>query len=358
MLEAIYADAADRGDEQAAPYVMTWVSRIALWKDEWPKGKEYAEAAYEASVSAPGELVFALAPRATVAALAGDVDAAREATEEGLRLAESTGMVSAWFGHQIIRGALELALGDVEAAYRFLAPVPAALERHGYAEPGIFRFHPDLIETLAACGRLGEASELMAELEGIAGRFPRSWAVPAAARCRGLLAAEASDHEEAFAQFDTALERHELLGERFERARTQLLYGVALRRAKRKRAARQALADARAVFEALGAAIWGDRARRGAQAHQRRGARLERPHRDRAPGGRARDRWPVEQADRGRAPHHRANCGVEPDPHLSQARRFLARAAGATRAAVARQRPGDDNAARAPRFLSRRLRPR
>ncbi len=262
VLEAIYSDAADRGDEQAAPYVMTWLSRIALWKDEWPKGKEYAEAAYEASVSAPGELVFALAPRATVAALAGDVDAAREATEEGLRLAESTGMVSAWFGHQIIRGALELALGDVEAAYRFLAPVPAALERHGYAEPGIFRFHPDLIETLAACGRLGEARELMAELEAIAGRFPRSWAVPAAARCRGLLAAEAGDHEEAFAQFDTALERHELLGERFERARTQLLYGVALRRAKRKRAARQALVDAELVFEALGAAIWADRTRR------------------------------------------------------------------------------------------------
>ena len=135
VLEAIYSDAADRGDEQAAPYVMTWLSRIALWKDEWPKGKEYAEAAYEASVSAPGELVFALAPRATVAALTGDVDAAREATEEGLRLAESTGMVSAWFGHQIIRGALELALGDVEAAHRLLAPLPAALERHGYAEP-------------------------------------------------------------------------------------------------------------------------------------------------------------------------------------------------------------------------------
>ena len=102
----------------------------------------------------------------------------------------------------------------------------------------------------------------MAELEAIAGRFPRSWAVPAAARCRGLLAAEAGDHEEAFAQFDSALERHELLGERFEWARTQLLYGVALRRAKRKRAARQALVDAELVFEALGAVIWADRTRR------------------------------------------------------------------------------------------------
>ena len=96
-----------------------------------------------------------------------------------------------WFGHQIIRGALELALGDVEAAHRFLAPLPAALERHGYAEPGIFRFHPDLIETLAACGRLGEAREQMAELEAHRRAVPallggsRSRAVPRAPRRRG-----------------------------------------------------------------------------------------------------------------------------------------------------------------------------
>ena len=37
---------------------------------------------------------------------------------------------------------------------------------------------------------------------------------------------------------------------------------MALRRAKRKRAARQALVDAELVFEALGAVIWADRARR------------------------------------------------------------------------------------------------
>src|SRR5262249_26978254 len=130
-----------------------------------------------------------------------------------------------------------------------------------YEEQGIFRFHPDLIETLAARGQLDEAAERLAELEAIAGRFPRSWAVPAASRCRGLLAAEAGDHDEAFAEFESALEQHRLVGERFERARTQLLYGVALRRAKRRRAARDALGEAELVFETLGAVIWTERTR-------------------------------------------------------------------------------------------------
>ena len=79
----------------------------------------------------------------------------------------------------------------------------------------------------------------------------------AAARCRGLLA---DDHEEAFAHYETALSRHDLNRERLARARTLLLYGVALRRAKRRREARDALGEAKLCFEELGAALWAERA--------------------------------------------------------------------------------------------------
>src|SRR5262249_56741882 len=53
VLEAVYSAAVERGDEQALPYLLAWLGQIAFWKDEWSKGIEYAEAAYEASVSAP-----------------------------------------------------------------------------------------------------------------------------------------------------------------------------------------------------------------------------------------------------------------------------------------------------------------
>ena len=171
-LEAVRRRAVERGDEQAMPFVVTWLSRVAFLKDDWQSAAEYAEEGYEASISAPAERVFALAPRAMVAGHLGDVEAAREATDEGFRLAEQTGMVSARIEHAAIRGGLEFSLGDLAAAHRLLAPLPGELERHGFAEPAIFRFHPDLIETLVASGEIAAAKEQLAELEGIAGTVP------------------------------------------------------------------------------------------------------------------------------------------------------------------------------------------
>ena len=200
-LEALQQGAVERGDEQAVPYLVTWLSRVAFLKDDWPTAARLAEEGCEASVSAPAERAYALVPRGVITAHLGDVKAAREATDEGLRLAEQVGMVSARIEHEGIRGGLELSLGDLDGAYRFLAPLPGRLDRHGFAEPAIFRFHPDLIETLVGRGEITEAKEQLAELEAIAERFPRSWAVGAAARCRGLLAAEAGEHEDGFAAY-------------------------------------------------------------------------------------------------------------------------------------------------------------
>jgi DNA-binding CsgD family transcriptional regulator len=261
VLEAVRREALERGDEQALPYVLQWLSRIAFARDEWADAAMYAELGYAATISASGERAFSLAWRATVAAARGEVDAARAMTDEGIRLASSTGIVSAGLEHQVVRGGLELSLGDIDAAHHWLAPLPAALERHGFAEPAVFRFDADLIETLAARGDVATAVVRVAELEAIAQRFPASWAAAAAARCRGLLAAEAGAHDEAFAQFEAALARHAAAGERYERARTLLLYGVALRRAKQKRAARDALTLAERLFSELGAEVWGARAR-------------------------------------------------------------------------------------------------
>jgi DNA-binding CsgD family transcriptional regulator len=49
---------------------------------------------------------------------------------------------------------------------------------------------------------------------------------------------------------------HDRLGWPFERARTLLALGGVLRRARQKRAAREALGQAQAVFDQLGARLW------------------------------------------------------------------------------------------------------
>ena len=261
QLEALRRRAAERGDERTMPAVLNWLSRVALYDDDWPTATAYAHEARVNSVSAPGEQVFALVSQALIDSHLGDAAAARAATDTGIALAQSTGIVSAHLDHQAVRGALELSTGDLDAALRFLGPLPDALTRHGFGEPAVFRFHPDLVETLVACGDIAEATVRLAELEASGRRLPRSWAPAAAARCRGLVAAETGDQETAFAHFESALVQHDRTGARFERARTLLLYGIALRRAKHKRVAREALDEAQLVFQQLGAAIWSERTR-------------------------------------------------------------------------------------------------
>jgi DNA-binding CsgD family transcriptional regulator len=73
------------------------------------------------------------------------------------------------------------------------------------------------------------------------------------ARCRALV-----DRSDACYERALALERGS--ASRFERARTQLLYGEALRRARRRREARAQLHAAHEMFEKLGAEAWARRA--------------------------------------------------------------------------------------------------
>jgi DNA-binding NarL/FixJ family response regulator len=62
--------------------------------------------------------------------------------------------------------------------------------------------------------------------------------------------------------FREALRLYDLGQERFERARTELLLGAALRRARRRTEARDALRSALAALDALDARDWAERVRR------------------------------------------------------------------------------------------------
>ncbi len=128
---------------------------------------------------------------------------------------------------------------------------------HGLKEPGVIQWAPDLIETYVRVGRSPEAELELAQFESLARKTQRTWALAAAARCRGLLAAEDGFEVE----FSRALELHARTPTPFERARTELCLGERLRRAKRRAEAREPLRAALTTFERLGAALWTERAR-------------------------------------------------------------------------------------------------
>ncbi|GGT84364.1 hypothetical protein GCM10010177_49350 [Actinomadura citrea] len=76
-------------------------------------------------------------------------------------------------------------------------------------------------------------------------------------RCHRLLAAD----DQAEAHYTAALRLHDQDGRALEYARTAVLYGEWLRRARRKAEARRWLQDALEVFERLGMRPWSERAR-------------------------------------------------------------------------------------------------
>ena len=119
------------------------------------------------------------------------------------------------------------------------------------------RYAPDLIEVL---WRLGEADEVPARIDELARQADRplhTWTQAVVERLRGLMASD----DEVDAHFARALELHAQTRQPFETARTQLLHGERLRRAKRRADARAPLSAALSIFERLGADPWTERTR-------------------------------------------------------------------------------------------------
>jgi DNA-binding CsgD family transcriptional regulator len=115
---------------------------------------------------------------------------------------------------------------------------------------------PDEVEALVALGERSRAQEALDPFEHRAQRLRHRWGLGTAASCRGVLAGASGDLAAARDAFERAITVQRGLPEPYELGRTLLAYGVSLRRAKARRAARGALEEAAAIFERLGAALW------------------------------------------------------------------------------------------------------
>ncbi len=262
-LDEMYRAAVDRGDEHSLSYILFHLARIELLRGRFESASAYAQRQYEAAVETgqESERPFGLTIKALVDAHLGRVEAAREASDEGMPLALRLGAVPAYLELRAARGFLELSLASYEEAHRFLGPLREEVEKAGFGEPAVFRFHGDAIEALVALGKLEEAAALIGELEERGEALQHRWARAIAARCRGLLSAASGDLPEALAALERAFVLHEGLGQPLELARTHLVMGTIRRRSRQKRAARDSLQAALDSFEELGAPLWAERAR-------------------------------------------------------------------------------------------------
>ena len=262
-LRQVHEEAVERGDESSISMILANLAAAEYLAGHWLEAARVAEEGYEVALQTAQrpQQAWALSLQALVRASLGQEVEARADAEEALMLAGERGMGVARIHAAWALGLLELSLGRPEETVRLLARQREQLLAAGVGEPGSIRFVPDEIEALVALGRLDEAEGVLGWLEERGHALDRASALAAGWRCRGLLMAATSDGEGAVGAFEQALEQHARVPMPFDRARTLLALGGALRRAKRKRDARATLDEAAQVFEELGATLWAQTAR-------------------------------------------------------------------------------------------------
>jgi DNA-binding CsgD family transcriptional regulator len=262
ILGELEARAQARGDETTRAMALWRLCMLEWLAGRWRLALEHAVAAKELAEQTQHAHARAWAGRAKalVEVDLGFVAEARATVDEAVAVARESGNdVYAMFGVGVL-GRLELALGDASAAAHHLRDLPARLTAGGLNDP-TSPIWADAIETLVALGELDRARVYLDAYEKNARRFGSPWALAAAARCRGLFEASVGRFESAVEAFDHALAHLEDGRYALERGRTLLCLGVARRQAHQKRVAREALDPAIAIFEALGARLWAERAR-------------------------------------------------------------------------------------------------
>jgi DNA-binding NarL/FixJ family response regulator len=191
-----------------------------------------------------------------MAALRGNEEECRAYAAEVTKAVKTSAQANANSWAEWGVGMLDLSLGRPEATVTRLAALRSA--PIGVGHPYFMLMSsPELIEACVRAGGEELAHEAFDALDGFARSGAPAWARAYAARCRALLAGDGSAEQ----SFEEALELHAQTQRLFDRARTQLLFGEFLRRARRRTDSREHLRSALDAFDRLGAEIWAKRAR-------------------------------------------------------------------------------------------------
>jgi DNA-binding NarL/FixJ family response regulator len=233
---------------------------LELSAGNWDVAESYFDEAWQLAFDGGdgvGEAMLAVC-RAALAMLRGRVDDARRLGGEAIARAEAAHWPMLVAKTREALGLMELSRGEPGEAWQWLADAPGRIDLAEARRVGPL---PDAVEALVGLGRLDEAEAIVAGLE--AQLQPGDcWAAPAAERCRALLLLARGDAKQASTAADASAAGFEAAGFRFERGRSLLVAGEALRRLGERRRAAEKLEAAKAIFSELGAALWLERADR------------------------------------------------------------------------------------------------
>jgi GMP synthase-like glutamine amidotransferase/DNA-binding CsgD family transcriptional regulator len=250
------------GAVSVLPYALIRLADVELETGGWSAGSAALHEARQLAreCGQPADYGLALGGLAWLDAVQGHDDTCRSRVGEALELAERLGSGARLDRTAMALGLLELGRGDPDAAIPHLETACRLQDEQGWSDAARTPHRrPDLIEAYALAGRTEDARQALDRFKREAERTGRPSALAAASRCGALLA----DDSELDAAFAPPLAAGEEACGPFERARTELLYGIRLAEADRAHDAHRILTDALTAFEHLGAEPWAERARQG-----------------------------------------------------------------------------------------------
>jgi DNA-binding CsgD family transcriptional regulator len=261
LLDDADARATATGDESTHAHPLFHRFQVEWFTGCWADADQLATHALELADQLRDDQyrVIALYARAVLDAHLGRVEAARTHATEAIAIADAVSDALFAVQSRTVLGFLALSQGDARAADDELRALPDWLYSNGWREPTDFAW-PNAIEAMIGAGDLEQAATWLARYEDLAARSTSPWALATAGRGRALLFEARGDIESAREALDRALAEHARMRCPFEHGRTLLAAGSIRRRAREKRAARETLEEAHAIFDSLGARLWAGRA--------------------------------------------------------------------------------------------------
>lgn len=237
-------------------YVLAVSSDLELRRGRLGLARALATEALQFSESSiPVGAAFCHATLASAAAAMGLADECSSQAQEALEIARRFDLPGIRIQCHAAIGLLRLGASDPAGALEHLKIAGADSRQAGIGHPGVFAFSGDLVSALFRAGRKEEAWSALAAFEERSRETKGPWEKGVVERYKGLLAGTAG----AGRHFARSADLLRSISP-FEFARTELLWGVVLRRARRRAAARPHLVKAATIFHRIGAADWASQA--------------------------------------------------------------------------------------------------
>jgi DNA-binding CsgD family transcriptional regulator len=260
LLDTIDQEWSERA-EWVRGQVLSRLGLLELMAGRFTTAADYLDGAAEIGAEYEQEDAAQVSLSALVAAGRGNLGGARELAERARALAQETGSALALDDVEGVLGIVELWSGNPEGSIEHFVTAETGRRAIGFGEPRLFWWQGEHVEALLEVRRVDDAIDVLDRWEADAKRLGRARVLASVTQCRGLVAAARGQIDEALLALERAAEEHAAVSDEFGRARALLALGVLRRRARLKRAAREAIEAAVTAFETMGALAWADRAR-------------------------------------------------------------------------------------------------